>query len=158
MLFTLQIKDILNYLIALIAAWIAYQQWKTNRDKLRLDLYNKRFDIYSKTIIFYQALLSYDASKPDEDFSSIHKDFIKSCRESQFLFSKKSGIFQILENLHSEAFKIIGFKNHAKDMVSAPEILLEMQNSMQQALSIFDVSIKELESKMVPYLNFQKVA
>jgi hypothetical protein len=37
---------LLTPLIALIALWIAYQQMKSNRDKVRLDLFEKRMKIF----------------------------------------------------------------------------------------------------------------
>ena len=33
-------------MIASIVAWIAYQQYEINRQKLKLDLYDRRFKIY----------------------------------------------------------------------------------------------------------------
>ncbi|MEK7512439.1 MAG: hypothetical protein AAB575_05520 [Patescibacteria group bacterium] len=34
-------------MIALVTVYIAYQQYKTNKDKLRLELFNKRFSVYN---------------------------------------------------------------------------------------------------------------
>lgn len=36
----------LTPLIAIITAYIAYQQYNTNRQKLKLDLYDKRFKVF----------------------------------------------------------------------------------------------------------------
>lgn len=146
-------------IIAAFVAYVAYQQWKTNKEKLRLDLYNRRFDIYARTVSFYQALLDFDASKEAGTFSTRHKEFITAQRESQFLFHKNSGIFGILESLHSAAFKIIGFKEHGKEFAS-PATQREFQKMQQEshdAYSLFDKSITQLEIAIAPYLNFHKV-
>ena len=37
-------------MIASIVAWIAYQQYEINRQKSKLDLYDRRFKIYSGAI------------------------------------------------------------------------------------------------------------
>ncbi|HEV2293707.1 MAG TPA: hypothetical protein VGR35_07615 [Tepidisphaeraceae bacterium] len=37
----------LTPLIACLAVWIAFQQFRVARNKLRLDLYEKRFKVYS---------------------------------------------------------------------------------------------------------------
>jgi hypothetical protein len=37
-------------MIAILAVWIACQQHKTSRYKLRLDLYDKRFNVFHKLI------------------------------------------------------------------------------------------------------------
>lgn len=148
---------LITLLISGFVAWITHQQLKTNQEKLRLDLYNRRFDIYAKTLNFYHALLEYDASKKASTFSSLHNEFIKSQREAQFLFDRNSQIFQILEELHSKSFKIIGFKEDGKKTISCPEMLSKMAAEMTEAFSFFDLSIKKLEVAMARYLDFHKV-
>jgi len=44
--------------IAAIAVYIAYQQWRTNRRKLDLDLYDRRLRIYQATVKYISAVLS----------------------------------------------------------------------------------------------------
>lgn len=39
-------------LISAYVAWVAYQQYRTNREKLRLDLYDRRFGVYTAAIDF----------------------------------------------------------------------------------------------------------
>ena len=41
-------KTLLTPLIAIVAAYIAWQQWQTNRKKLFLDLYDRRLRIYTE--------------------------------------------------------------------------------------------------------------
>lgn len=43
---TSNIQTILTLIIALIATWIAYQQHRTNRNKLKLDLFDRRLKVY----------------------------------------------------------------------------------------------------------------
>ena len=67
-------------IIAIFLAYIAYQQMSTNRNKLKLDLYNKRFEVYTDTLKFYQELMEEEVSK------STHINFITSKEASLFLF------------------------------------------------------------------------
>lgn len=58
-------KAFLTPLIALVTAYIAYQQWKTNQQKLNLDRYDRRLKIYIEvrqilSIIVRDAKASYD--------------------------------------------------------------------------------------------------
>lgn len=58
------IKDlVLSTVMAGFLAYIAYQQLETNRNKLKLDLYIKRFEVYSVSLTFYQELTADGASK-----------------------------------------------------------------------------------------------
>ncbi len=50
-----EIKNIyLPIIMAIFLGYIAYQQMRTNRDKLKLDLYNKRFGVYICVLKFNQ--------------------------------------------------------------------------------------------------------
>lgn len=160
-----QSKDYVDYvaafvpaLVALFVAWVAWRQFKLGRDKLRLDLYERRFAVYERTLTFYNALIAGSAeSLQSESFFQLHLDFIKTCKESQFLFESDTGIFQLLEELQSRAFKVTGFKVHGCMVADHPETLLKMSNDATEAISYFDTAIKTLEREIAPYLNFRKV-
>lgn len=157
-------KDYIDYavafvpsLVALFVAWVAWRQFKLGRDKLRLDLYERRFAVYERTLAFYNALIGDSKALQSENFLQLHLDFIRVCRESQFLFESDTGIFQLLEDLQSRAFKVTGFKVHGHMVADDPTTLLKMSKDATDALSYFDTAIKTLEIKMTPYLNFRKV-
>jgi hypothetical protein len=160
-------KDAFDYLtaatpicIAAFVAWMAYRQSKINEGKLRLDLYNKRFEVYSRTLDFYHALLDYGGSDADnKHFKALHNLFIKSYRESQFLFEHKDGIYTLLGEMHTRSFKITGCKDHGKELAEAsPEEYVKMYNESQVAMQWFGDSIPKLEKAMERYLNFHKIA
>jgi hypothetical protein len=136
-----------------IASWfIARRQVAASEDKLRLDLYDKRFQVYSRAVDFYQALASWSSS--DEDRTT-HRLFLKSKLESQFLFPG-SEIPETLEKMHKEAFKVIGLKEHGKE-IHHPPTYIEFYERGMAGLSAFDLGVNELQSKMAPYLNFDQM-
>lgn len=58
-------KGLLTPLIAVVATYIAWQQWKTNQQKLVLDRYDRRLRVYEEvckilSIIMRDAKASYD--------------------------------------------------------------------------------------------------
>jgi hypothetical protein len=85
-------------------AYIAFQQMIINKRKLSFDLYNKRFEIYTDTLRFYQELTGLEVSK------DTHRNFINSKEASYHLFSEDRSIYELLDSMHSESFKVIGFK------------------------------------------------
>jgi hypothetical protein len=102
---------------------VAFAVWWTNREKLRLDLYNRRFDIYSRTLDLLHALETWNPTPSEikshslQDSPNLDKAmgaFTKASRESQFLFEDESGIHKQLEQLHSAAIAIIGSKRDAE--------------------------------------------
>ena len=76
--------------MALFLGYIAYQQMRINKEKLKLDLYNKRFEIYSITLKFYQELMSEGLEK------GTHRKFIEAKESSKFLSGALPSIFCFL--------------------------------------------------------------
>jgi len=157
-------KDFIDWLIAaiplftaLLVAWIAFRQYGLGRDKIRLDLYERRFAAYEATLIFYQALTGASDIVRSETFNTVHRNFIKAYRESQFLFKSESGIFDLLGQLHERSFKIIGFKTIAERGALPAEVLMKMSNESLDALEFFNKTIAEIESRIDPYLDFRRV-
>ena len=163
-----QQKDTVDILIAwtpivisLFLLVITYRQAKINEEKLRLDLYNRRFEIYSSALDYFQALLLYDASQSlQADLLILRKDFVKSCEESQFLFDKKSGVYELLKEMHSKSFVRTGFKETSQVLANAGAVdeVIQGFTKSEETLSWFSDAISKLKDKMSPYLNFHKIA
>ncbi|WP_039994850.1 hypothetical protein, partial [Paraglaciecola chathamensis] len=81
-----------------------------------------------------------------------HRCFIASKEASRFLFSKDPSIFQLLDFMHAESFKITGFKQHGKEVLRKPEFV-EGFKASQETIFWFSKQLPELKSKMSPYLN-----
>jgi hypothetical protein len=144
--------------IAGVVGLITIGQYVVNKERLRLDLYNRRFDIYSRALSFYHALLKFDPAKKRDNFDLLQNEFIRGYRESQFLFDKKDGVYDMLGEMHSRSFKIIGFRERGGDLLSTPEYYLKMQQEMLEAMRWFnETAIFELERRIARYLYFPKV-
>lgn len=75
---------LLTPLIALIALWIAYQQMKSNRDKVRLDLFEKRMKIF---LIVRESLGTILADGSSKNIN--WKDFHFAIEQSKFILSEE---------------------------------------------------------------------
>lgn len=146
MIFSKLIELIPSAIMAAFLAYIAYQQMAINKRKLNLDLYNKRFSVYTDTLRFYQELVGEEVSQ------ETHRSFIASKEASRFLFSEDPSIFKLLDLMHAESFKITGFKQHGKELSGTPEFVKGFEIS-QETLSWFGKQLTELKDKMSPYLN-----
>lgn len=140
-------KIITPVLMGAFLAYIAWQQMLTNKNKLKLDLYNKRFEVYTDALKFYQELMGEEVSK------NTHIRFINSKEASMFLFSKEPSIYKLLDQMHSESFKIIGFKRHGKELSGHPEQFIESNDNAQKTLQWFDEQMAVLRNKMLIFLN-----
>ena len=137
--------SILAFVVAFFALWVS-------ADKLRLDLYNKRFDIYLRTLKFQQPLLR--ARKEDGTFAALQTDFMIACRESIFLFSPRSGVYDQLRKLHEASAAIV--QDIPNDLPREKKSELEEKHS--DAIVLWsDPGLEKLENLMKPYLKFHKV-
>lgn len=157
-------KDIVDYLvsitpicIAIFMAFIAKRQAKIAHNKLRLDLYNKRFGVYEAVLSFYKAILAYDRSFHD-DFEPKLQSLIKAERESKFLFDSGSGINKIINEMISNSFKYTGFKSISEELARGdPDLFHEKFNESQIIVHEFPRQIDRIDEAIAPYLNFNKI-
>ena len=139
-------------IISFVALVVAAFSFFVTSERFRLDLYNKRFDIYVRTVRFYQVLIASKRDDEDETFAALRKDFILAVRESQFLFRPESGIYDLLSRLNSDSFKITGQKDMPKGL--PPDQMIANQRQFSEALTHWNSSIEPLEAMMAPYLNY----
>lgn len=59
-------KEMLTPIIAVVATYIAYQQWKTNKQKLILDRYDRRLKVYEEVTQIIRLILR-DSKASNED-------------------------------------------------------------------------------------------
>jgi len=131
-----EIKNIyLPIVMATFLGYIAYQQMRTNRDKLKLDLYNKRYGIYKDTLKFYHEL-----NESNGATTETLRKFIDSKEASKFLLSDDSSIYEILNGVHEKSFKINALKKN--------------DNYYQSDQKIFNDIIPILHKKLQKYLSF----
>jgi hypothetical protein len=133
-----------------------------NREKLRLDLYNRRFDIYSRTLDLLHALEVWNPTALEKNAHSLQdspdldkslKAFTKASRESQFLFADDSEIHENLDLLHSAAIALIGFKRDSGPNLNGADLVGAFANSQQRSKTLLEIPAK-LEKAMKKYLDF----
>jgi hypothetical protein len=92
-------KGFLTPLIAIVAVFIAFQQWKTNQQKLNLDLYDRRMRIYEevKKILF---IIEKDATASKEDLWR----FYSSVSDADFLFEAE--ISKYINEIYKRGFAL----------------------------------------------------
>jgi len=100
------LSALLTPLIAIIAVYIACQQYQTNKRKLDLDLYNKRSEVYKALTDFIASVLSGKISEK-EPISLLDKELIKfqkDTSESYFFFG--NDILRYLDEVYEEGLKL----------------------------------------------------
>ncbi|MCB4770946.1 hypothetical protein LGR54_20250 [Ancylobacter sp. Lp-2] len=130
-----------------IATMIAYRQWRTAKDKLRLDLFERRLAVYD-LIERYRARVLQNGSADTEDIRSLHE----MASRSEFLFGRD--VTEFIEKLKREwQVLVLPAGKVAKDEASRREHL-DRQYEIKKAYLNQDVELRKLFTK---YLSFGKL-
>jgi hypothetical protein len=151
-------EGIATVVIAIYVAFIGTFQWVTAREKLRLDLYNRRFDVYVSALDFMQALSMWN-DIPHEQKHPKRVRFIQATRESRFLFADEPRILALLEEFNTRSFQVTGYEEHLKPYFAAmPKEVMASYNEKQSNIEWITASIEQLEVLLTPYLAFRQRA
>lgn len=139
--------------VAAYVAVISRRQWQTNQEKLRFDLYDRRFEIYLTVLNFYQALVLWDGSAEQV---ALQMPFLRSYRESMFLFPPESGVYELLTEFHTHAYNITQYEKFRLIWQRAG-LLIEKTNERLDSTDWIVRSIETLEEKMKPFISFHRL-
>lgn len=95
-------------LIGFIAAYVAWQQWKTSHQKLMLDLYDRRLKIYQE-VVKVLSIVSREADISYEELAS----FRASVAEADFIFGHD--ILSFIDEIYSRGIRLHGANESIND-------------------------------------------
>lgn len=142
-------------LVSLATLTVGYTQMKIASAKVKLDLYNKRFNVYLSALEYYQSVWG----GSHDDFKQKASEFIKCYRESQFLFSEKDGIYETLTSIKNSGGVIgIFLEMEGKDERSKSASNMEMLHEKCVASrDKMGEDLQALEKKLAKYIDFKVV-
>lgn len=143
--------------IASYFAWhqknIAYQQKEVAQEKLRLDLFEKRFRVFSSIFDYYNVILSW---KSTEDQKKIRTSFFRSYQEAKFLFGSEVEV--IFKKVFDDGSKVIGHKENRENYKNDPEFAMRMFEEQQNILIYsFEDHLNKLTEAVRPYISFHDI-
>ncbi|MCF8825473.1 hypothetical protein KIP45_05085 [Xanthomonas campestris pv. raphani] len=158
-------KDAVTLLLGVCALFVstatflvALSQMKIASAKTRLDLYNKRFNIYLSALEYYQAVWGLS----DKPLDRCTQDFIKSYRESQFLFKDTDGIYATLTGIKDTGSSATHLERIIRETEQkAGSDLLELGDLREQRiqqLNDFEQSLISLEKQLSKYIRFEEAS
>ena len=147
------LQGLLTPFIACIAVYIAYQQHKTARYRLRLDLYNKRFNVFNST----KSLLGKIARNGNVTNEEL-LDFLRSTDEAIFLF--KQDISDYLRELYEKGSTLQRFEKRINGSDFSKIEVKEKEKILDKRGEIFSWLTKQFkvcQQKFGEYLNFENI-
>ena len=139
--------------VGIAASFIAYQQHKTNKDKLRLDLFEKRFALYNSLYESWIAIIN------GRENSIGISDNNKIYRESLFLFGKEitSYIREFFRKLFTYGIECERLESMNKKFreshIDNPE-RIPLITKTEKARADLHKEMESLEEVFRPYLHF----
>ncbi len=128
---------LLPIILTIFAIYIAYQQYQTNRRKLKLDLFDKRFRVFQSTKDFIQGVIN-GASYSEENQNLFHLN----TRGAQFVFG--SDIQDYLDEVWSKFVDLEVLKNESS--------ISERARESGELKKWFLVQLKTIDSKFESYM------
>jgi len=101
-------KGLLTPIIAIVATYIAWQQWQTNKQKLNLERYDRRLHVYEEVRKILSIIVR-DADASTEDLLS----FITSVSEADFLFGPE--IPKYINQVYKRGLKLSKWNKQYRD-------------------------------------------
>ena len=97
-----------TFIVACIALYIAYQQWRTNHRRLQVDLYDRRLRLYQAVTKYISVVLTNFHPKLDDLF-----EFRRSTVEADFLFGPDVRAY--LDELYEHGLQLHGWAEEYRD-------------------------------------------
>ena len=102
------LKGLLTPLIAVVTAYIAWQQWQTNRQKLIFDIYERRLHVYEEVRKILSIIL--------RDGTASHHDLLRfrtSVSEADFLFGRE--ITEYIDEIYKRGLELQCWHSQYRD-------------------------------------------
>jgi hypothetical protein len=97
--------------VAAAVATIIRSQWKVNREKLRLDLFERRFEVYYRSVEMCRVLTIWEGEPSQK---ATVNDFYRAFHESKFLFPPESEVLLYMEEIRERGAYISNFDDILK--------------------------------------------
>jgi hypothetical protein len=129
--------------------FIAWQQWKVSHDKLRLDLFDRRYKVFDSTRIFLSVILK-NARFDDSQFF----EFCAGISDVEFLFGK-----DVVDYLTQIRTKALDARAHHEALETIPvgDERSRRVNAKQNDILWLGEQINVISGAFAPYLNFTNI-
>ncbi|SRR6266542_2775022 len=145
-------QGLLTPIIGLVATYIAWQQWKTNRNKLNLDRYERRLQVY-KEVVRFISIGRRDANYNDDELLT----FRLKVSEADFLFGEE--VSKYIDELHQRAVNLYRWnKEYRDDSRPKPEGYnhKEVVDEMHKELLWVSSQLEPARNLFKKYLNISQ--
>ncbi|RQU40504.1 hypothetical protein DF142_18335 [Burkholderia cenocepacia] len=136
----------LTPIIAIFGGWIAWQQVRINRNKLKLDRFDKRFAVHEAAMTFVARV----ATKGNADIEEMN-DFIAKIRGTRFLLSKE--IADYLDDIYRNAGRLRNMALSMESTIHPEESRKKFSDKWLELNEWFRQQLDVIPEKFSPFLS-----
>ena len=134
-------------IVALTAAWIAFRQWQIARNKLKLDLYDKRMAVYEVVRKALSVATSHGKLSHDDEI-----EYLTGIRTAKWLFGPKVATY--LEETLWHKIVDFGLHNTMSSSSSGDERTKHV-HARAETMKWLMAQYKEIDNLCAPYLQLK---
>jgi hypothetical protein len=138
-------KALLTPTIALFAGYIAWQQWRTNRNRLKLDLFDRRYAIYAAA----RNLIGH-VFRHGNFTDLVLFEFVTATRESEFLLNKS--VADYLDEFYRNGIELMNLNINFEHLDS----LDDRKQNLEQQHAIRNWFNEQRDQLMIAFRKFLK--
>ncbi|MBR7924600.1 hypothetical protein QZM26_21615 [Burkholderia multivorans] len=137
-------------IIAIVGGWIAWQQVRINRNKLKLDRFDKRFAVHEAAMTFVAAVCRSSDASVDE-----MNDFLAKTRGTRFLLSKE--IADYLNEIHNKAGHLHSLNTTMQSLVLTEEWRKKFAEKWAELNEWFQQQLDVIPERFAPFLSVDDI-
>ncbi len=140
----------LSPIIAVVGGWIAWQQVRINRNKLKLDRFDKRYEVYEASMNFAASMIA------NGDLTiGPYDEFLVKSRGARFLLSKE--IADYLDELGANAIKLRGALHASKAPSIKDEQWAKYEDRITEITKWFQQQLEVIPERFGPFLSVKDI-
>jgi hypothetical protein len=134
--------------IAFIAVIIASQQWFTNRNQLKNQLFDRRIEIYQSITRFISEILVGDSVHEEEERTR----FLRATKDAYFLFDEDIKTF--VEEIRLKTNELRSYSRELRGNITEEDRKVNIQKQRELHYWL-ENTLKTIEPRFVKYLKLQ---
>ncbi|WP_031359287.1 hypothetical protein [Caballeronia sordidicola] len=140
----------LSPIIAVVGGWIAWQQVRINRNKLKLDRFDKRYSIYEASMNFATSIIA-----DGKLTSASYEEFLAQTRGARFLLNKEMADY--LEQLNTNAVKLNGVLHSQERPSITEEQWAKYGDRITEITTWFQQQLEVIPERLGPFLSVKDI-
>jgi hypothetical protein len=132
--------------IALLGAYIAWQQWRTNRNKLKLELFDRRYRIYEAAQTLIGRVLALGKASHEQTF-----EFLSQVKGAKFMFNEKVQRY-LEDDLYRKAERLLALSSDFESLDGTDERKANLEKQ-REVKDWFKEQYENLDTWFSPYLH-----